>query len=412
MEFCRGGDLALLIKNYRRKRAWINEDFIWKMIAQITSALKHCHRYTTDQGSLRPVLHRDLKPANVLLDHNMDAKLCDFGLADILTSGSNSRVKTPSSISTEVEATGMSMGTPFYMSPERVNNCKYDERSDIWSVGCIVYELASLSPPFEACNHVDLAAKINSGKVAELPLHYTEELQRTCAWMLRHDVSRRPRVEDIESLPQLQLLLREIRCSMREDTYREKKQKFIVEAIQKEEELKSREEQLLAREDKAANLQERLRAYAKKLLKWERGLMAAESKSSLVVSSDDSEGSSDESENIGGKATDTKGGAGEMDSLCLLSNGEKLGIEINCVDAIGNADKNDLATRTTIRVEKHPNTKSHDRRCNHISREVSCETINSDCVKPKRPRESESLVVSLSADEEEPCPPSTKRTRT
>lgn len=168
MEFCRGGDLALLIKNYRRKRAWISEDFIWKMIAQITSALKHCHRYTTDQGSLRPVLHRDLKPANILLDHNMDAKLCDFGLADVLTSSSNSSMKVSSSLSTEVEATGMSMGTPFYMSPERVNNCKYDERSDIWSVGCIVYELASLSPPFEACNHVDLAAKINSGKVAEL----------------------------------------------------------------------------------------------------------------------------------------------------------------------------------------------------------------------------------------------------
>lgn len=243
------------------------------------------------------------------------------------------------------------------------------------------------------------------------PLHYTEELQRTCAWMLRHDVSRRPRVEDIESLPQLQLLLREIRCSMREDTYREKKQKFIVEAIQKEEELKSREEELLAREDKTANMQERLRVYAKKLLKWERGLMA-KSKSALVVSSDDSEGSSDESENTEEKANNTEGATFEFDSIDFPPKGKKPELEINCVNAGRNANNKDFRIRPVVKLEEISNaTTIYDNRCSNISREVSCENINSDCGNSKRPRESESLVVSLSADEEEPCPPITKRTR-
>ena len=161
MEYCRGGDLASLIRHHRRENVCMREDFVWKMLAQITSALKQCHR----SSSRQQILHRDLKPANILLDRDMNAKLCDFGLAHVLTISENDR-KT--NAIPEAKATGMSMGTPCYMSPERVNNCTYDERSDVWSLGCIIYELCALVPPFEAPDHTTLASAINSGIIAPL----------------------------------------------------------------------------------------------------------------------------------------------------------------------------------------------------------------------------------------------------
>ncbi|GMI43947.1 hypothetical protein TrCOL_g7095 [Triparma columacea] len=189
MEHCTGGDLASLIKRHRASKQYLEETFIWRVLGQVVSALHECHRHK-ENGVNKPILHRDLKPANILLDKNMNAKLCDFGLATELA-GTDKLAKT------------VGVGTPYYMSPELVNNQRYDERSDIWSVGCIIYELAALSPPFDAANQLALAVKINSGKIAKLPSCFSEELHRSCHWMLRRDISRRPRVEDLERLPNL-----------------------------------------------------------------------------------------------------------------------------------------------------------------------------------------------------------------
>ena len=68
------------------------------------------------------------------------------------------------------------VGTPYYMSPEQINECSYNEKSDIWSTGCLIYEMAALKPPFEATNHLGLAIKIKAGKFDRLPLRYSEDL--------------------------------------------------------------------------------------------------------------------------------------------------------------------------------------------------------------------------------------------
>lgn len=76
------------------------------------------------------------------------------------------------------------MGTPYYMSPEQINDQKYNEKSDIWSAGCIIYEIAALRAPFEATTHYNLAIKIKSGKLDRIPSMYSDELMNVIKSMI------------------------------------------------------------------------------------------------------------------------------------------------------------------------------------------------------------------------------------
>jgi NIMA (never in mitosis gene a)-related kinase len=97
------------------------------------------------------------------------------------------------------------------MSPEQINESKYNEKSDIWSAGCLVYEMAALKPPFEATNHLSLAIKIKSGKYERLPLRYSEELQKLVESMVQIDPDRRPYIHQLLEVPEIALRLRERR---------------------------------------------------------------------------------------------------------------------------------------------------------------------------------------------------------
>lgn len=116
MEFCENGDIAKLIKNCKRKKEYILEEIVWKILSQMAYALYDCHKRKGGK-----ILHRDLKPGNVFLDKNNNVKIGDFGL---------SRVMGQESIYAYTR-----VGTPYYMSPEQVNAKKYDDKSDIWSLG-------------------------------------------------------------------------------------------------------------------------------------------------------------------------------------------------------------------------------------------------------------------------------------
>lgn len=151
----------------------VEESEIWRYFAQIVLALKDCHR-RQEKGCVRPIIHRDIKPGNIMLDRRNNVKVGDFGLSKELASRSKYAYTN--------------VGTPFYMSPEMVNELRYNERSDIWAVGCLLYELAALRPPFEAHNQLSLAMKINSGKFPSLPSRYSEDLYRAIRWMLHTQV--------------------------------------------------------------------------------------------------------------------------------------------------------------------------------------------------------------------------------
>ena len=113
----------------------------------------------------------------VFLGENNSVKLGDFGLSKIIASH---------------DFASTYVGTPFYMSPEICAAERYSHYSDIWSLGCIIYELASRTVPFDARNHVELIMKIKAGKIKPLPPQYSRELSDVIAWCLKVDPRQRP----------------------------------------------------------------------------------------------------------------------------------------------------------------------------------------------------------------------------
>lgn len=158
MEYCENGDMAQLIKKCKNEKDYVAEDVIWKIFMQIILALRECH----ENKECGKILHRDIKPGNVFFDSSNNVKLGDFGLSRIL--------------SDESVYAQTNVGTPYYMSPEQIHEQNYDEKTDIWSTGCVLYEMVALKPPFQARNHLALATKIVSGEIERIPERYSELL--------------------------------------------------------------------------------------------------------------------------------------------------------------------------------------------------------------------------------------------
>jgi len=136
MEFLEGHTLVEIVKN---KKA-LNYKIMAKIIMQVCSALDYAHK----QG----VVHRDIKPANIMVLKNFEVKVADFGIA---------RLDQPNMTMTQ---TGMAMGTPNYIAPEQLKGEKVDARSDIFSLGVVIYELLTHKRPFAGENMSQLIYNI------------------------------------------------------------------------------------------------------------------------------------------------------------------------------------------------------------------------------------------------------------
>ncbi|NXM62064.1 NEK2 kinase, partial [Illadopsis cleaveri] len=261
MEYCDGGDLASLIAKCAKDRHvkcscgahFLDESFVLRVLTQLTLALKECHR-RSDGGV---TVHRDLKPANVFLDSKQNVKLGDFGLARIL--------HHDTSFATTF------VGTPYYMSPEQMNYMSYNEKSDIWSLGCLVYELCALSPPFTAYNQKELAEKIREGRFRRIPYRYSDELNNLLKEMLNVKDYCRPSVEDILQHPLIEDVVTE---EHKQNFDRRGLRPWVPERLQFSDvavnELKRKEQQLQEREQAIKEREQRLEQRERELCVRER----------------------------------------------------------------------------------------------------------------------------------------------
>ncbi|XP_030056298.1 serine/threonine-protein kinase Nek5 isoform X2 [Microcaecilia unicolor] len=181
MEYCDGGDLMRRINMQRG--VLLNEDQILGWFVQISLGLKHIHD--------RKVLHRDIKAQNIFLCNNgMLAKLGDFGIARVLNN--------------TMELARTCVGTPYYLSPEICENQPYNNKTDIWSLGCILYELCTLKHPFEAKSLRLLVLKICQGHFAAISPKYSYDLRVLISQLFKISPRDRPSVTSILKKPFLQ----------------------------------------------------------------------------------------------------------------------------------------------------------------------------------------------------------------
>lgn len=132
MEYVPGSTLAQLLHD----QGSLAPDQAVRIACDMLDALAHAHSHGT--------VHRDVKPANVMITEEGTVKVADFGIARVLHSGAR------------LTATGSAIGTPSYMSPEQINGADVDARSDVYAVGCVLFELLAGKPPFTEGNPLSL----------------------------------------------------------------------------------------------------------------------------------------------------------------------------------------------------------------------------------------------------------------
>ena len=138
------------------------EQEIWSLIGQMAMGLKALHD--------KNILHRDLKCANIFLSRDGTVKMGDLNVSKVAKYGGLLFTQT---------------GTPYYASPEVWKDQPYDNKSDIWSFGCVIYEVITLQPPFKAENMDMLYKKVLSGQYPPLPSRFSSELSQVIGSLLQ-----------------------------------------------------------------------------------------------------------------------------------------------------------------------------------------------------------------------------------
>ncbi|XP_068107973.1 serine/threonine-protein kinase Nek4 [Hyperolius riggenbachi] len=173
MGFCEGGDLYHKLKDQKGKLYPERQVVEW--FVQIAMALQYLHDLH--------VMHRDLKTQNIFLTKSNIIKVGDLGIARVLDS--------------QYDMASTLIGTPYYMSPELFSNKPYNYKSDVWALGCCVYEIATLKHAFNAKDMNSLVYRIIEGKLPPMPKDYSAELGDLIGEMLSRQPEKRPTVRQI-----------------------------------------------------------------------------------------------------------------------------------------------------------------------------------------------------------------------
>jgi len=241
-EYADGGDLEQKIEAQKKKP--FPETQILDYFTQICLALQHLHK--------KHIIHRDLKGGNVFLMQSGLVKLGDFGIAKGLKT-SKEKAKT-------------TVGTPYYLSPEIINNKPYDTKSDIWSLGILLYQMMTFKMPFNAQSLPLLSIKINRGVYSPPPSVYSAELRDILKRCLSQDPEKRPSINDILQLPIIKDRINNFLSEVQYDQdlsktmakkYKDKKKEEKHQHHQKHEEEKKKKETKNSEEDKDEKQEEK-----------------------------------------------------------------------------------------------------------------------------------------------------------
>ena len=197
LDYAAGGDLAQLLKRRTLgdRAYFLPEDWVWLAFEQVCRGLLALHE--------QKVVHRDIKALNVLVSPTsrevFEERGVPRGLAP-LPKDPNLRV-ADLGVSRECSENTIMLrtmfGTPLYASPEICDGTPYDAKTDVWSLGVVLYELCALQPPFTANNLVALAKTIKAGAFEPLGDHYSSLLKEVVSMCLRVDGRARPTVQKL-----------------------------------------------------------------------------------------------------------------------------------------------------------------------------------------------------------------------
>ena len=177
MEYAPFGDLSRALRKRQAQRKLLPEDLIWSYFIQIARGLQALHS--------QKILHRDVKTANVLRMSGEVVKLGDLGVAKLMKNN----------------MTNTQIGTPHYMPPEVWRNRPYTFNSDVWALGCVLFEMCTFTVPFEARSMEELRFKVMKGKIPALPQVYSGDMQKMVKWLMILEPSQRPNIDAVLDHP-------------------------------------------------------------------------------------------------------------------------------------------------------------------------------------------------------------------
>jgi NIMA (never in mitosis gene a)-related kinase len=173
LEYADDGDLQTKIISKKKFGCFFEEKTIWSIFIQMVKGLNELHK--------KKIIHRDLKSANIFLMKNGVCKLGDLNVAKVVENG---LLRTQT-------------GTPYFASPEIWEDKPYSFKSDIWSIGCILYQIAGLKMPFQGKNIKEVYYNLKNINIPPLPDIYSPDLMNMVKKLLKLNPDERPSTQEI-----------------------------------------------------------------------------------------------------------------------------------------------------------------------------------------------------------------------